>query len=391
MSATRPGRPARLVLPPPRRARLRGAGRARGAHAAGPGRAPRLDHREDFATARAGPGRARTRSPRNSRCTSGGSPTASAARRSSAPRSCCRRSSSSSCSPRDTRGPADSPILGVLFYGVGAAVIAVLARAGMRLARSTVRRDRSSGPSPASMPSARCCCDGSPCLLVLAEWPARDAGARSAARGTRAREPARHAASSSAPISMLAQPAGGLARRLAAGALRLLRRVGARRVRQRARHRALSPRRRRRRAALAHRAAVSRRGRRLAAHAGAGGDHRRVHRLPRRRHRPVASSPPLGCSCPRIVVVLIVAPRFGAIRAGWSRAHLREGVTAAAVGALLGAVVVMATRDPRGPADGRDRRRLVRLAARLRPQRARAAACSPRRSRWSASSCSDGS
>ena len=33
-------------------------------------------------------------------------------------------------------------ILGVLFYGVGAAVIAVLARAGIRLARSTVRRDR---------------------------------------------------------------------------------------------------------------------------------------------------------------------------------------------------------------------------------------------------------
>ena len=33
-------------------------------------------------------------------------------------------------------------ILAVLFYGVGAAVIAVLARAGIRLARSTVRRDR---------------------------------------------------------------------------------------------------------------------------------------------------------------------------------------------------------------------------------------------------------
>ena len=34
------------------------------------------------------------------------------------------------------------PILGALFYGVGAAVIAVLARAGFRLARSTVARDR---------------------------------------------------------------------------------------------------------------------------------------------------------------------------------------------------------------------------------------------------------
>ena len=33
-------------------------------------------------------------------------------------------------------------ILGTLFYGVGAAVIAVLARAGIRLARSTVRADR---------------------------------------------------------------------------------------------------------------------------------------------------------------------------------------------------------------------------------------------------------
>jgi chromate transporter len=33
-------------------------------------------------------------------------------------------------------------VLGTIFYGVGAAVIAVLARAGIRLARSTVRRDR---------------------------------------------------------------------------------------------------------------------------------------------------------------------------------------------------------------------------------------------------------
>src|SRR5918993_2796415 len=33
-------------------------------------------------------------------------------------------------------------ILTMLFYGVGAAVIAVLARAGIRLARSTVRQDR---------------------------------------------------------------------------------------------------------------------------------------------------------------------------------------------------------------------------------------------------------
>ena len=34
------------------------------------------------------------------------------------------------------------PIIGALFYGVGAAVIALLARAGYRLARSTVARDR---------------------------------------------------------------------------------------------------------------------------------------------------------------------------------------------------------------------------------------------------------
>ena len=34
------------------------------------------------------------------------------------------------------------PIIGALFYGVGAAVIAVLARAGFRLARSTIARDR---------------------------------------------------------------------------------------------------------------------------------------------------------------------------------------------------------------------------------------------------------
>lgn len=34
------------------------------------------------------------------------------------------------------------PIIGALFYGVGAAVIAVLARAGFRLARATIARDR---------------------------------------------------------------------------------------------------------------------------------------------------------------------------------------------------------------------------------------------------------
>jgi len=52
----------------------------------------------------------------------------------------------------------------------------------------------------------------------------------------------------------------------------------------------------------------------------------------------------LGVFLPAYLVVLLIAPRFGAIRADGRARTFASGVTAAAVGALLGAVVVMATR-----------------------------------------------
>jgi chromate transporter len=52
----------------------------------------------------------------------------------------------------------------------------------------------------------------------------------------------------------------------------------------------------------------------------------------------------VGVFLPAYLVVLLLAPRFGAIRADGRARTFASGVTAAAVGALLGAVVVMATR-----------------------------------------------
>ncbi len=52
----------------------------------------------------------------------------------------------------------------------------------------------------------------------------------------------------------------------------------------------------------------------------------------------------VGVFLPAYLVVLLLAPRFGAIRADGRARTFAGGVTAAAVGALLGAVVVMATR-----------------------------------------------
>jgi len=51
-----------------------------------------------------------------------------------------------------------------------------------------------------------------------------------------------------------------------------------------------------------------------------------------------------GVFLPAFLVVLLLAPRFGAIRADGHARTFASGVTAAAVGALLGAVAVMATR-----------------------------------------------
>jgi chromate transporter len=47
---------------------------------------------------------------------------------------------------------------------------------------------------------------------------------------------------------------------------------------------------------------------------------------------------------PAFLVVLLLAPRFRAIRSDGRARTFASGVTAAAVGALLGAVAVMATR-----------------------------------------------
>ena len=52
----------------------------------------------------------------------------------------------------------------------------------------------------------------------------------------------------------------------------------------------------------------------------------------------------VGVFLPAYLVVLLLAPRFGAIRADGRARTFASGVTAAAVGALLGAVVVMGTR-----------------------------------------------
>ncbi|HMC56232.1 MAG: chromate transporter [Gemmatimonadetes bacterium] len=52
----------------------------------------------------------------------------------------------------------------------------------------------------------------------------------------------------------------------------------------------------------------------------------------------------MGVFLPAYLVVLLLAPRFGAIRADGRARTFASGVTAAAVGALLGAVVVMGTR-----------------------------------------------
>lgn len=52
----------------------------------------------------------------------------------------------------------------------------------------------------------------------------------------------------------------------------------------------------------------------------------------------------VGVFLPAYLVVLLLAPRFGAIRADGRARTFAGGVTAAAVGALLGAVVVMGTR-----------------------------------------------
>jgi chromate transporter len=52
----------------------------------------------------------------------------------------------------------------------------------------------------------------------------------------------------------------------------------------------------------------------------------------------------VGVFLPAYLVVLLLAPRFGAIRADGRARTFASGVTAAEVGALLGAVVVMATR-----------------------------------------------
>ena len=52
----------------------------------------------------------------------------------------------------------------------------------------------------------------------------------------------------------------------------------------------------------------------------------------------------VGVFLPAYLVVLLLAPRFGAIRADGRARTFASGVTAAAVGALLGAVAVMGTR-----------------------------------------------
>ena len=233
-------------------------------------------------------------------------------------------------------------LLGTLFYGVGAAVIAVLARAGVRLARSTVRRDRllwivvgvnAFGTVILQRESVPLVL-ASGLFVMLARTARRDpeGGASRAAPGLVA-----------APIAVLAQTAGGLATASLPALFVFFATAG---LVVFGSGLAVVP--------FLHGGVV------LERHwlteqqfldavavslltpgpvvitvafigflvAGTGGGL-------------VAAA---GVFLPAYVVVLIVAPRFRRIQQDGRAQTFAAGVTAAAVGALLGAVVVMATR-----------------------------------------------
>ena len=235
------------------------------------------------------------------------------------------------------------PIIGALFYGVGAAVIALLARAGYRLARSTVARDRLLWAVTGVNAVATVALRRESVLLVLLSGLfvlAARAGAR-AKNG----EPAGGARTAVIGAASMLSPFGGLV-------------VGASSL-----------------PALFVFFAVSGLvvfGSGLAIvpflHGGVVVER---HWLTEQQFLDAVAVSLLtpgpvvitvafigflvaglaggtvaavGVFLPAYLVVLLLAPRFGAIRADGRARTFASGVTAAAVGALLGAVVVMATR-----------------------------------------------
>jgi chromate transporter len=235
------------------------------------------------------------------------------------------------------------PIIGALFYGVGAAVIALLARAGYRLARSTVARDRLLWAVTGVNAVATVALRRESVLLVLLSGlfvlAARaGAGAKTDEPSGGARPAVIGAASMLSPFGGLVVGASSLPALFVFFAVSGLVVFGS--------GLAIVP--------FLHGGVVVER-----------------HWLTEQQFLDAVAVSLLtpgpvvitvafigflvaglaggtvaavGVFLPAYLVVLLLAPRFGAIRADGRARTFASGVTAAAVGALLGAVVVMATR-----------------------------------------------
>jgi chromate transporter len=229
------------------------------------------------------------------------------------------------------------PIIGALFYGVGAAVIAVLARAGFRLARSTIARDRLLWAVTAVNAAATIWLRRESVLLVLVSGLVVLA-VRAMARTAPTRMASFGAASALSQLSGIALGASTLPALFLFFATAGLVVFGS--------GLAIVP--------FLHGGVVVER-----------------HWLTEQQFLDAVAVSLLtpgpvvitvafigylvagmaggivaavGVFLPAYLVVLLLAPRFGAIRADGRARTFASGVTAAAVGALLGAVAVMGTR-----------------------------------------------
>ena len=235
------------------------------------------------------------------------------------------------------------PLIGALFYGVGAAVIAVLARAGFRLARSTVARDRLLWTVTGVNAVATVVLRRESVLLVLLSGLFALA-ARSAARGKDEASSPGVSRPLTVGVASMISPLAGVAAATSLPALFIFFAVSGLVVFGSGL--AIVP--------FLHGGVVVER-----------------HWLTEQQFLDAVAVSLLtpgpvvitvafigflvaglaggvvaaaGVFLPAYLVVLLLAPRFGAIRADGRARTFASGVTAAAVGALLGAVVVMATR-----------------------------------------------
>src|SRR5438552_2339012 len=94
---------------------------------------------------------------------------------------------------------------------------------------------------------------------------------------------------------------------------------------------------------VAHRLPVPRCRRGVDEHAGPGGHHGGFHRLPGRRPAWCLVAA-LGIFLPTYLVVILAAPWFRRVRENRSLRSAVDGVTAAAAGAIAGAVVILGRR-----------------------------------------------